>query len=124
MIGLFVDQHLRGTEPLPAVGEVKVHDGKASLAWKAPARVIAAQMHYTTDTTEINKRNWTSTRASIDGRNAIAAAPPHNATAWFFTVQDDRGAVVSSRVMLREDNETVRVFIFAGQSNTARNSTD
>jgi hypothetical protein len=62
-------------------------------------------MHHTTDTTEINKRKWTSTRMTIDGHNASASAPPDNATAWFFTVQDERDAVVSSRVILPDDRQ-------------------
>ncbi len=103
VIGLFVDQHLRETEPLPAVGALMVNHGKASLRWNGPLKVTTAWMHYTTDVIEVNKRKWTSTQATIEGQNIIATAPPENATAWFFTVQDERGAVVSSRVMLPDD---------------------
>ena len=104
-IGLFVDQHLHGTKPLPVLDELVVKDGEASLRWKGPLKVTTATMHHTTDTTEINKRNWTSTRATIAGQNVTASAPPSNATAWFFTVQDERGAIVSSRVILPDDRQ-------------------
>jgi dienelactone hydrolase len=102
-IGLFVDQYLLETKPLPALGQLVVKDGEASLSWEGPLKLTAAMMHHTTDATEFDKRQWTSTEATIDGQSVIASSPPANATAWFFTVQDERGAVVSSRVMLPLD---------------------
>lgn len=102
-IGLFVDQHLRETKSLPVLGDVVVKYGQASLRWKGPLKLTSATMHHTTDTTEINTRDWTSTRATIEGQDVTASAPPEDATAWFFTVQDERGATVSSRVMLPDD---------------------
>ncbi|WP_339907428.1 alpha/beta hydrolase family protein [Symmachiella dynata] len=97
-IGLFVDQHLRGADPLPKLDMLMVKDGQASLRWQGPQKITKAELHYTTDTVEINKRKWKSIPAKIEGQQIVAVAPPENATAWFLTVQDERGAVVSSRV--------------------------
>jgi PhoPQ-activated pathogenicity-related protein len=99
-IGLFVDQHLLETEPLPVLSEVVVDGVVVSLRWEGPLKVAKAGVHHTTDKGEINQRTWISTAATIDGQNVRAAAPPDNATAWFLTVEDERGAIVSSRVML------------------------
>lgn len=101
-IGRFVDQHLGEAQPLPVLGELLVQGGQVLLRWKGPHKVIMAGMHHTTDTNEINMRKWTSTTATVEGQNVVASAPPDNATAWFVTVQDEHGAVVSSRVMLRD----------------------
>ncbi len=102
-IGLFIDQHLLGTDPLTGLGELAVSDGDVSISWSGPRTVTQAAMHHTTETTAINKRMWISTPATIDGQNITAKVPPENATAWFVTVQDERGGGVSSRVMLSND---------------------
>jgi len=97
-IGMFVDQYLLGADPLPTLGMLMVKDGQATLCLNGPAKITKAELHYTTDTSEFNKRKWESNPAKIEGQQIVSAAAPENATAWFFTVQDERGAVVSSRV--------------------------
>ncbi len=98
-IGLFVDQHLRGGEALPVVGEPKVGDGKVRLSCESDVKAREAALHWTTETTAINKRNWQTAAAKIDGNTIVTDAPPADATAWFITVTDERGAIVSSRVV-------------------------
>lgn len=105
-IGLFVDQHLRKSKPLPLPGELDLKNGTATLRWKGPEPITGAELHYTTDSAEFHQREWNSIPAKISGQEGPAtAALPDNATAWFFTVQDERGAVVSSRVVLKSDRE-------------------
>ncbi len=98
-IGLFIDQHLRGGEALPVVREPKVGDGKVRVTFESAVKVREAALHSTSDTTAINKRNWQTAAAKIDGNTIVADAPPADATAWFITVTDERGAIVSSRVV-------------------------
>lgn len=100
-IGLFIDQHLRGGKPLPALGEPRIDGGKVQLTCTSPLKVTQAALHLTTGDETINKREWLSQPANIDGQTIAADEPPANATAWFITVTDERGAIVSSRVTLR-----------------------
>jgi hypothetical protein len=62
--------------------------------------VKSAALHFTLDTGAINKRNWKSVEASLN--NGVATAPlPAEATVWFMTATDDRGAIVSTDVEIR-----------------------
>ena len=62
--------------------------------------VKSAALHFTLDTGAINKRNWKSVEASLN--NGVATAPlPAEATVWFMTATDDRGAIVSTEVEIR-----------------------
>jgi dienelactone hydrolase len=97
-IGLFVDQHLKGGSPLPTPSEPRVRGGKLRLTCAGPAKIKSAALHYTSGAEPINKRTWETKPAAIDGDEISAALPPDNATAWFLTVTDDRGAIVSTSV--------------------------
>jgi len=97
-IGLFVDQHLRGGDPLAELGAPRVVGDKVQLDFKSSVPLKAAELHTTTDDGTINKRMWQSQAGTIDGQTITTPAPPKGATAWFITVTDERGAIVSSEV--------------------------
>ncbi|MCA9158273.1 MAG: alpha/beta fold hydrolase, partial [Planctomycetales bacterium] len=101
-IGLFVDQYLKNGRPLPQVGTPQLVDGQVTVPLLGSTAVVSAELHTTQQSGEINRRQWTSTTASVGGDQGvdqvIAKALPADTTAWFITVQDDRGAVVSTRV--------------------------
>jgi dienelactone hydrolase len=97
-IGLFVDHHLQGGTPLAAVDSPNVTSGKASVTYRSDIAVATAELHFTTDTKPINQREWQSVTATVADGVVTADAPPMEATAWFFTVTDSRGAVASSTV--------------------------
>jgi cephalosporin-C deacetylase-like acetyl esterase len=101
-IGRFIDQQLLGKEKLPALDTIETHDNmvKAKLLNGVP--IAKAELHFTTDTNEINKRKWQSKPAIVNEAVITAAELPEDATAWFITVRDERGAVVSSRVEFRK----------------------
>lgn len=99
-IGLFVDHILKETPALPVVHDPKVAEGKVRLAYKSELKLKSAALHYTTETKAINLREWNSQAAEVGDEAVIAPAPPKNATAWFLTVTDERGGVISSRVMI------------------------
>ena len=99
-IGLFIDHHLRGGEPLPSVGEPKNGKGIVQLSCTSPAKIKEAALHFTTDDSAINKREWQSKPAKIEGDSITVESPPAEATAWFITVTDERGATVSTRVII------------------------
>jgi len=47
----------------------------------------------------INKLDWESAPARIEGKTIISPAPPDGATIWFLTVADSREAIVSSELV-------------------------
>lgn len=99
-IGLFVDQYLRSGVPLPTVGEPRIENGKVHANFTSQQRLREAALHYSTDSGAMNQRSW-KTQAGVVGANSVTTdAPPTDATAWFLTIKDDRGAIVSSRVTL------------------------
>ncbi|MBN2376799.1 MAG: alpha/beta fold hydrolase [Sedimentisphaerales bacterium] len=103
-IGLFVDQYLKDGVPLPTVLSPKKTDGEFRATVESQAKLTSAQLHYTTGTEPINKLTWNTMAARIDGRQIIAPLPPEEATIWFFTVSDDRGAIVSSELVFSIKN--------------------
>jgi len=98
-IGLFVDSHLRGGKPLPRVLRPQILGGHALAKVNARTTLVSASLHYTTETGPINKRQWQTVAGSIHGSSINAKTPPKDATLWFFTVTDERGAVTSSEVV-------------------------
>ncbi|MEX2216054.1 MAG: alpha/beta fold hydrolase [Phycisphaeraceae bacterium] len=99
-IGLFIDQHLREGKPLPVIGYMRGKDGRTSLAYESAVKITGASLHYATDTNAINKHDWTTVEAKVGERQVTGFDPPANATAWFITLRDERGAVVSSRTFI------------------------
>lgn len=95
-IGLFIDQILRSGQALPVIGAPRLADGQLNVPYEG-APLKQAELHYTTGSEEINKRTWQSKPATIDGNTIVGAAPPADATLWFITAADERGAIVSTR---------------------------
>ncbi|MCE9544942.1 MAG: alpha/beta fold hydrolase [Planctomycetia bacterium] len=101
-IGLFVDQHLRGGDPLPVIAKPAVADQKVSANVTSSRELKLAALHYTTDQGEFHKRRWTSKPLTLDGKRISGPVAPAEAAVWFVTVTDDRGAIVSSELMFNE----------------------
>jgi dienelactone hydrolase len=99
-IGWFVDHHLRGEPSLPIVGVPCVEGDRIGLNVEGPMALRDATLHFTTDGGAINGRTWQHRPAAIDGCRVTVDAPPADTTAWFLTVTDQRGAVVSTRVVV------------------------
>jgi hypothetical protein len=99
-IGLFIDQHVRGGSPLPKLGEPRIEAGRIRLKCTSPVELRKAEVHRTSDTAAINKREWKTQQATIEDKTIVAEAPPADTTAWFVTVTDSRGAIVSTRVTI------------------------
>jgi len=97
-IGLFIDHHLRGDQPLAIVNSPSIAAGKARARYRSDVTITKAELHFTIDTKPINQREWHSLPATFDAGVVSADAPPAETTAWFFTVTDARGAIVSTGV--------------------------
>ena len=97
-IGLFIDQHARGGPPLPKLDEPRIEGGKIRLKCDSPVELRKAELHRTSDKAAINKREWKTEQVTIEDNIIVGEAPPADTTAWFITVTDSRGAIVSTRV--------------------------
>jgi pimeloyl-ACP methyl ester carboxylesterase len=98
-IGLFVDQYLKGGLPLPTIMKPGLTERQVHARVKSKTHLISAQLHYTTGTVPINKLDWESMSARIEGKSIISPAPPDDATIWFLTISDNRQAIVSSELV-------------------------
>jgi len=98
-IGVFVDEYLKDGVGLPVVKELRVSKEGVFAEVETKTKLTDVQLHYTTGTEEINKRRWQSVAGCVEGHGVRVAGPPENATIWFVTVTDERGMVVSSKLV-------------------------
>jgi hypothetical protein len=99
-IGLFIDHHLRDGQPLASLGAASITEGKVHATCRSGLPVDKVQLHYTTDTKPINQREWHTASGRFESEVITAVAPPEGTTAWFMTVTDAHGAIVSSGVRI------------------------
>jgi hypothetical protein len=98
-IGIFIDQYLQDGKPLPRIQRPAIDDGQTTARVQAKTKLVSASLIYTTQTGPINKRQWQTVPAEIQGKRITAKAPPQEATIWFLTVTDSRNAVISSELV-------------------------
>ncbi len=101
-IGLFVDEHLKSGIPLPRILFPKAADNQIRARVKAKTRLVSGSLHYTTGNGPINKRQWEKISGRFEGSSVVTPRPPEDATIWFLTVADERGAVVSSELVFAD----------------------
>ena len=87
----FADSILKKGKPL---GEVVAVDREA-VRFSSKAKMVKAELNYTTDRGKWPDRKWESVPAVMAGKRASAKVPA-GATAWYFNLFDERGMVVSS----------------------------
>jgi dienelactone hydrolase len=100
-IGAFIDHVLLGKPGLARLGEIKTEGNVLRVAYTGDQALQRVQLHYTTGSEAINMRAWESHDGTVAADYVETPAPPENATAYFITVTDDRGAVTSTGVVLR-----------------------
>lgn len=99
-IGLFIDSKCRGGAALPVPGKPAIQGDQAVVTCESVTTLKAANLHFTTDTGLRSKREWKTVPATISGKTITAPKPPAEANSWFFTIFDDRDAMVSTEVVL------------------------
>jgi dienelactone hydrolase len=95
-IGLFVDQHLRGGEPLARVKSVKRDGGRVEVTFDAAVPVSRAALHFTTDSGPWKERKWYTRPAEVAEAAVRAELPEDRPLVYFLTLTDNRGATVST----------------------------
>ncbi len=99
-IGLFIDEHLKKAQPLPRLSPLESAGDTVRARCTNAVALKSAALHYTLGDGPINKRKWETLPAQIEGDTLRAATPDANATAWFLSATDARGAVVSTTVKI------------------------
>jgi PhoPQ-activated pathogenicity-related protein len=99
-IGLFIDHVLLGRPGLAQLGEVQISGDSLTVSYTSEVPLKSASLHYTVGNEAINMRTWETVAGTVAADQLQTPAPPKEATAYFVTVTDDRGAVTSTRVNL------------------------
>ena len=97
-IGLFIDTYCRAGTALPVPGSPTIEGDEARVICSSPTKIASANLNYTTDEGLRSKRKWETVPATVTGTVIAAPKPPANANTWFFTIVDERGAMVSTTV--------------------------
>ena len=96
---MFFDHQLKGEPALPRVTRTEIDGDKVVAEVESPTKLVSAELHYTTGAHEDNeKRPWTRKPLTIEGNRIEGDRPPPEATVYFVTVTDERGAMVSSEL--------------------------
>ena len=98
-IGLYIDEHLINGTPLPKLGTPGMDNGVIRASLSTSTAIQSASFHYTTDVKANHERQWTTVPATVKQNEIHVSAPPSEANIWFFTVTDERDAIVSSEVV-------------------------
>lgn len=89
----FADSITRGAPALPAIHMVSAD----TISISSVRPLQKAELVYTADSGEWPQRKWQTIPAGIDGQKA-AAKIPETATAWYFSVTNQDGCMVSSEL--------------------------
>ncbi|RFC48434.1 MAG: Dienelactone hydrolase [Verrucomicrobia bacterium] len=94
-IALFADQHLRHGEPLPVISPAQLTGRSLRARWTHHRPITSASLHFTAAAGRWQERRWRSLPARLVG-GLITADLPDAVTVCYLSVEDDRGAFVSS----------------------------
>ena len=105
-IEAFMQQHLDGGVPLPKITEVKTEGAHISARVETQTELTKAALHYSFDSLKAQrgKREWFSSAAILTKNQISADLPSRKPTAWFLTVEDERGLTLSSPLVFPMSN--------------------
>jgi dienelactone hydrolase len=94
---MFFDHMLKGEPALPRVTRLDISGEQIVAEVESPTPLVSAELQFTTGSHQDNKdRRWTGQPLAIEGARVRGPRPPREATVYFVTVKDGRGAMVSS----------------------------
>jgi cephalosporin-C deacetylase-like acetyl esterase len=100
-VHLFLDAELKGGAGLPRVKEVQASGGRVAATMDGTTAIKRATLEFTTGPHAENRtRTWVSIPMEIEGRMIKGDAAPPEATVWYISVEDERGALVSSELQI------------------------
>ena len=95
-VDFFVDSVLKNGEPLPKLKPMQISDGVATTAYAATVTVTKAELNYTSDIGEWQKRLWKTVPAEMADDKVAAQLPLERPLVCFLSVTDQRGVTVST----------------------------
>jgi dienelactone hydrolase len=95
-VDAFVDSHLKKTDPLPKLSELKFDNTAASCTVSSKTPIVKAELNYTTDTGEWQKRKWKRVEAQIDNTTITVKLPAERPITFYLKATDGRGLSVST----------------------------
>jgi dienelactone hydrolase len=97
VIGAFVDQYLAKGPALAKVSRVQRDGSKVTVTFTGGgAPIQGAQLIYTTDEGEWQKRKWQTQDLKVEGNEVKGELPAGRPLVWFVTITDERKATVST----------------------------
>ena len=95
-VDAFIDSHLKGGDPLPAVGEMTRDGDTVSAKVTAKSELKEASLHYAVATGPWQKREWKSLPAELKDGRASGRLPADQPLVYYLSVTDRRGLEVSA----------------------------
>ena len=96
-IQAFADAVVSGTAPLPRITSQGRDDRRVWITYESVVPVVAAELNFTTDQGEWQKRRWDSITAVVNGEQKKASALlPEGVKVYYLNLIDKRGLCVSS----------------------------
>ncbi|MBP1988475.1 alpha/beta hydrolase family protein [Paenibacillus eucommiae] len=97
----YADSRARGGTPLAAITALRIADNEAGASYSSSSQIKRVNFVYSSDTASWPDRLWHEQEAKHDAnRRAFSSHLPPGVTAYFFTLEDDRGNVVSSDLVI------------------------
>jgi len=95
-VDCFVDSVLKNSEPLPKLKPMKIADGLAMATFSSKVPVTKAELNYTTDEGEWQKRLWKTVPAELVHGKVTARLPVERPLVCYLSVTDQRNVTVST----------------------------
>src|SRR5207247_7628029 len=93
-VDTFIDSHVKGGDPLPAVGPMARDGGTVSAPVTAKGKLTAAHLHYAVAEGPWPKREWKSAPAELKDGRVTANLPADRPLVYYLAVTDGRGLEV------------------------------
>jgi dienelactone hydrolase len=95
-VDFFVDSVLVGGKPLAKLQAMQITGSTATAQVDSVVPLKKAELHYTTDSSEWQKRDWKTAGAELNGEHISARLPTERPLVCYISVTDERGARVST----------------------------
>lgn len=96
----FIASQINQGQAIAKIERPRLQGRQVTANYTSSVPIANAQLHWTTDSGLLSKRNWMSAPAEIkDNSSLIAPQPPQASTIWYFTATDEQNAMISSEVV-------------------------
>ena len=103
-VEVFIDHYLKDRVPLAKILSLDVGNNQITAKVDSKTELVSAELCFTLDNLpgDPETRKWQKQSANIDHHLITSNLPPEEARIWFLTVTDERGMLVSSKLVCRQ----------------------